>query len=373
MKYKPKFLSWAKSYKEEVKELEELIESEPSDVALLKKEYEQLTGKKYMKKKVTKKRNNPVRPKAPKATFRNADYWHSMDTDERYDDLDEALELARTGEDIVGVHSKLLLDDRNGIYIPKIFCENFNLSEWSLSEDDSDVQACLAGPDEEWYWEAWNNIMSNARYVDANGDEWYLEQEGDLFAFHNSPYAKGDEDDIFSENPRDKEVDEILVRDVYLTLSNESDFYQNYLLPLYRSAEKFYKKGQYNSKNFINALQKGINDYTLHGPIHFSYNRKFASLIPKHEREAVAKEFEEYFLGELELGNSWLLKSGNPRPRKFKDVYVIVGYSSYGKEDIDEFDTMSEARKMIIEYRMAMPTYSLKIVKRKEPLNYIGE
>jgi hypothetical protein len=59
---------------------------------------------------------------------------------------------------------------------------------------------------------------------------------------------------------------------------------------------------------------------------------------------------------------------GNPRPRKFKDVYVIVGRSSYGKEDIDEFETLEEARKMIKEYRMAMPTFSLNIVKRKEPL-----
>jgi len=59
---------------------------------------------------------------------------------------------------------------------------------------------------------------------------------------------------------------------------------------------------------------------------------------------------------------------GNPRPRKFKDVYVIVGRSSYGKEDIDEFETLAEARKMIKEYRMAMPTFSLNIVKRKEPL-----
>lgn len=58
----------------------------------------------------------------------------------------------------------------------------------------------------------------------------------------------------------------------------------------------------------------------------------------------------------------------NPRPRKFKDVYVIVGRSSYGKEDIDEFETLEEARKMIKEYRMAMPTFSLNIVKRKEPL-----
>jgi hypothetical protein len=50
---------------------------------------------------------------------------------------------------------------------------------------------------------------------------------------------------------------------------------------------------------------------------------------------------------------------------KWKMIYVIKGLSSYGKEDIDEFDSFSEARKMIKEYRMAMPTYSLSIAKRR--------
>ena len=45
--YKPKFLSWTKSYEEEVKEMKKLIESNPSDVKELKYEYKQLTGKRY--------------------------------------------------------------------------------------------------------------------------------------------------------------------------------------------------------------------------------------------------------------------------------------------------------------------------------------
>lgn len=47
--YKPKFLSWCKSYEEEVKELRELIEGNPNDVKLLKQEYLELTGKRYKK------------------------------------------------------------------------------------------------------------------------------------------------------------------------------------------------------------------------------------------------------------------------------------------------------------------------------------
>lgn len=45
--YEPMFLSWCKSYDEEVSELRELIAQNPEDVKMLKKEYEQLTGKKY--------------------------------------------------------------------------------------------------------------------------------------------------------------------------------------------------------------------------------------------------------------------------------------------------------------------------------------
>lgn len=47
MNYQPMFLSWCKSYEEEVKELRELIEAGPADVKQLKEEYQQLTGKRY--------------------------------------------------------------------------------------------------------------------------------------------------------------------------------------------------------------------------------------------------------------------------------------------------------------------------------------
>lgn len=49
--YAPKFLSWAKSYDCEVKEMRKLILQNPGDVAMLKKEYKELTGKQFKKKK----------------------------------------------------------------------------------------------------------------------------------------------------------------------------------------------------------------------------------------------------------------------------------------------------------------------------------
>lgn len=50
---------------------------------------------------------------------------------------------------------------------------------------------------------------------------------------------------------------------------------------------------------------------------------------------------------------------------KYVFEFVIKGVSSYGKEDIDSFDTRKEALKMLREYKMAMPEFSLSIVKRR--------
>jgi len=47
--YNPMFLSWCKSYEQEVQEIRELIEDNPADVKQLKQEYHQLTGKQYRK------------------------------------------------------------------------------------------------------------------------------------------------------------------------------------------------------------------------------------------------------------------------------------------------------------------------------------
>ena len=54
------------------------------------------------------------------------------------------------------------------------------------------------------------------------------------------------------------------------------------------------------------------------------------------------------------------------RKNKYNYFYVIKGQSAYGTEDIDEFDTYKEARQSLKEYRLAMPSFSLTIVKRRE-------
>jgi hypothetical protein len=76
---------------------------------------------------------------------------------------------------------KLVLSDSHGVFIPQIYCEGAD-EEWaqSVGVDYRDVETCQAGPDHEWYWEAWNNILNEAHTV-VDGVTWRLVQDGDLF------------------------------------------------------------------------------------------------------------------------------------------------------------------------------------------------
>lgn len=47
--YEPKFLSWCKTEDEEIKEIMQLIDIDSIDAPLLRKEYKELTGRKYQK------------------------------------------------------------------------------------------------------------------------------------------------------------------------------------------------------------------------------------------------------------------------------------------------------------------------------------
>lgn len=72
-----------------------------------------------------------------------------------------------------------MVSDSHGQYIPQIFCEDITEHECpSLGIKWDDVQACQYGPDNEWYWEAWDIITSN---YDYNGIR--LHQNGDLWVY----------------------------------------------------------------------------------------------------------------------------------------------------------------------------------------------
>lgn len=78
-----------------------------------------------------------------------------------------------------GIH--ILLSDSHGIYLPQGFVEKFDMSDWhGVSAEDHEILS--AGPEHEFYWDAWENILNTASHIDEDGMQWKLWQDGDLFA-----------------------------------------------------------------------------------------------------------------------------------------------------------------------------------------------
>lgn len=76
---------------------------------------------------------------------------------------------------------ELLLSDSHGIYIPKLWSDELSEEEaerFSVSWES--VLICQSGPDEEHYWEAWQEILDSAEW-EEDGVEWRLHQSGDLW------------------------------------------------------------------------------------------------------------------------------------------------------------------------------------------------
>lgn len=78
---------------------------------------------------------------------------------------------------------ELLLDDHRGIYIPQAFYDYFDFAAWGLHKS---AYPELASPNNEWYWEAWDEVLREATMKETTSDgwivEWYLYQDGDLWA-----------------------------------------------------------------------------------------------------------------------------------------------------------------------------------------------
>jgi len=69
-------------------------------------------------------------------------------------------------------------DNARGIYIPQHFAETFNTG-WS-NIDQEDISILKQGPDHELYWDAWTEVLDNAKF-EKDGNTWILYQDGDLW------------------------------------------------------------------------------------------------------------------------------------------------------------------------------------------------
>jgi len=75
-----------------------------------------------------------------------------------------------------------LLDDCRGIYIPQAFIECYSYEQWGISEENATILLKGPEPENELYWETWDEVMRDAEYTDEFGNVWNLFQDGDLFA-----------------------------------------------------------------------------------------------------------------------------------------------------------------------------------------------
>lgn len=91
----------------------------------------------------------------------------------------------------------VLLDSHRGVYIPRDFAQDFRFAGPNGQEgwegiDPENLEILRKGPDEEFYWEAWENVLNNAFYKNERpikldgvtfpaGVTFRLEQDGDLF------------------------------------------------------------------------------------------------------------------------------------------------------------------------------------------------
>lgn len=79
---------------------------------------------------------------------------------------------------------ELMCDSHHGIFIPQIMIERLVEAGWN-GFSCGEIADLKEGPDDnEWYWQAWENVLNNAYLHDENGIEWRLHHDGDLFACH---------------------------------------------------------------------------------------------------------------------------------------------------------------------------------------------
>ena len=91
---------------------------------------------------------------------------------------------------------EILLSDHHGVYLPLTFVRNFDGLD-NIKRDDIDT--VKLGPSEDWYWDAWTNILDSASFEDKSGNVWRLYQDGDLFSYCPELMTDEEYEDFFGE------------------------------------------------------------------------------------------------------------------------------------------------------------------------------
>jgi hypothetical protein len=87
----------------------------------------------------------------------------------------------RQGAEPDDAYIQLAVSDAAGIYAPREFMQGYGANVHAISTEDRDV--ILRGPEDEWYWEAWQTVMDNGYVAEHPNSEtqWTIYQDGDVF------------------------------------------------------------------------------------------------------------------------------------------------------------------------------------------------
>lgn len=96
---------------------------------------------------------------------------------------------------------QIYADSERGIYIPQHFAQSA-AEEWSIS--DQDRQVLLSGPENEHYWEVWDEVLDNCRLMlEYKGCllsvRLMLTDNGDLLAYCEALMTEDEKSNLFAE------------------------------------------------------------------------------------------------------------------------------------------------------------------------------
>ena len=88
---------------------------------------------------------------------------------------------------------EIIVSSHHGQYVPQVFASECN--HWNnISSDDLDILS--QGPDHEWYYETWFNVLNEANYTDKQGNKWVLYEDADLFAISEELMTEQEKQDF---------------------------------------------------------------------------------------------------------------------------------------------------------------------------------
>lgn len=93
----------------------------------------------------------------------------------------------------------LLFDGASGIYIPQRFAAETS-RDHVTDVSDEDYAILEAGPDHEFYWDAWSDVLDYARITADDGTVYTLyQQDGDCWAIRDgAQFNESGDGDMFT-------------------------------------------------------------------------------------------------------------------------------------------------------------------------------